>query len=315
MNKISKKQFFEGAFWKIIETVAAKGVSFIVSLVLARLLTPGDYGIIAITTTFTSLSDVLIDGGFSTTLIRKKEVDKLDFNCVFLSSFSIAIVLYALMFFGAPFVVSYYKEPLLKDVLRIVGLMLFMQAFSATRTALIHREMRFKLLFYCNMIGSIISGVAGIIAAEVGLGVWALVIQQLSQQAIVTILLLVKLHWKFEWKFDIKRFKEIFKFSIGVMGGSLLSYAGSSIYNLVIGKKYSVTDLGYSDKGGQLPMQVSLYTFSAMSSVLLPTLSSYQDEKEIFKKIMRKVTSMTAFIVFPLMLGMAVTAMKQLCFC
>lgn len=308
MNKISKKQFFEGAFWKIIETVAAKGVSFIVSLVLARILTPGDYGIIAITTIFTSLSDTLIDGGFSTTLIRKKNVDKLDFSCVFLSSFSIAVVLYVLMFLGAPLIAVYYKEPLLKDVLRVIGLTLFLQAFSSTRNAAVHREMRFKLLFYCNMIASGISGIAGIVAAEVGLGVWALVIQQLSQQAIATILLLVKLHWKFEWKFDIKRFKEIFKFSIGVMGGSLLSYAGSNIYNLVIGKKYSVTDLGYSDKGGQLPMQVSLYTFSAMSSVLLPTLSSYQDERELFKRIMRKVTSMTAFIVFPLMFGMAVTA-------
>ena len=305
MNKITKRQFVTGSLWKITETVASKGVSFIVSLLLARILLPSDYGIIAITTIFTSLSDVLIDGGFSTTLIRKKQVDKLDYNCVLLASFGIASVLYIVLFFSAPFISNYYGEELLIPVLRVIGLMLFIQAFSATRNAIIHREMRFKLLFYCNMIGSIVSGVLGIIAAITGLGVWALVIQQLSQQIIVTILLFSNLHWKLEWKFEVNRFKEIFKFSTGVMGASLLSYAGSSLYNLVIGKKYSVTDLGYSDKGSQLPMQISLYTFSAMSSVLLPTLSSHQDELKIFKRILRKVIRMTAFIVFPLMIGMA----------
>ena len=308
MNKITKNQFISGSFWKITETVAAKGVSFIVSLILARILSPDDYGIIAITTIFTNLSDVLIDGGFSTTLIRKKEVDELDYNCAFVASLSIAIVLYAVMFLFAPVIAEYYKEPILNSVLRVIGLVLFIQAFSSTRNAIIHRNMSFKLLFYCNVIGSVISGVIGIASALMGLGVWALVIQQLSQQLIVTILLFVKLHWKFECKFEWKRFKELFSFSIGVMGASLLSSIGSSLYNLVIGKIYSVKDLGYSDKGGQLPMQVSLYTFSAMSSVLLPTLSTYQDNMETFKRVQRKVVGMTAYMVFPLMIGLAVTS-------
>jgi len=308
MSKVTKKQFISGSFWKITETVAAKGVSFIVSLILARVLLPSDYGIIAITTIFTNLSDVLIDGGFSTTLIRKKNVDKLDYNCVFIASLGIASVLYIILFCGAPYISRYYSEPLLVPVVRTIGIMLFIQAFSSTRNAVIHREMQFKLLFYCNMIGSVISGILGIATAKLGMGVWALVIQQLSQQIIVTVLLFVKLHWKFEWQFDFNRFKDIFQFSVGVMGGALLSYVGSSIYNLVIGKRYSVTELGYSDKGGQLPMQISLYTFSAMSSVLLPTLSSYQDEEAVFKRILRKVISMTAFIIFPLMLGMAVVS-------
>ncbi len=308
MNKISKKQFVFGSFWKITETVAAKGVSFVVSLILARLLSPDAYGLIAITNTFTALSDVLIDGGFSTTLIRKKEVDKTDYNCVFIASLGIASVLYCIFFFGAPFVASYYGEDLLQPVLRVAGLVLFIQAFSSTRNAVIQREMRFKLLFYCNLIGSIISGVLGIAAALLGIGVWALVIQQVSQQLIVTALLFYRLHWHFEWHFEWKRFKNILSFSIGVVGASLLNYAGTSIYNLVIGKRYSVKELGYSDKGAQIPMQVSLYTFSALSSVLLPTLSSYQDDKDGFKHILRKVVRMTAYLIFPIMIGMAVVS-------
>lgn len=308
MEKVTKKQFASGAVWKIIEQISAKGISFIVSLILARLLDPSDYGIIAITTIFTNLSDVLIDGGFSTTLIRKKNVDENDYSCVFMASISIAIGLYAVLFFAAPFISNYYNEPILVSVLRIIGLVLFIQAFSSTRNAVIHRNMQFKLLFYCNMIGSIISGVLGVIAAFCGLGVWALVIQQLSQQAIVTILLFAKLHWKFKWNFQRDRFKEIFSFSIGVMGASLLNYLGTSLYNLIIGKRYSVTELGYYDKGSQLPMQVSLYTFSAMSSVLLPTLSSYQDDLVTFKRILRKVVNMTSYIVFPMMIGMMVVS-------
>lgn len=308
MEKITKKKFVSGAVWKITESVAAKGVSFIVSLILARLLTPGDYGIIAITTIFINLSDVLIDGGFSTALVRKKNVEKCDYNCVFMASLGIACVLYLLIFIGAPYISIYYNTPLLTPVLRVIGLMLFIQAFSATRNAVIQRNMKFKLLFYSNMIGSLISGIVGIIAAVYGLGVWALVIQQLSQQIFVTIILFSKLHWKFEWQFEWNRFRDIFSFSIGVMGAGLLNYIGSSLYNLVIGKKYSVTDLGYSDKGSQLPMQASLYTFSAMSSVLLPTLSSYQEDLPTFKIILRKVVNMTAYLVFPMMIGMAVVS-------
>lgn len=308
MDKISKRQFTTGVLWKVTEAVATKGVSFIVSLILARLLAPADYGIIALTTIFTSLSDVLIDGGFSTTLIRKKTVDKYDYSCVFTVSLGLACILYFLLFFGAPVIASYYDEPLLKAILRVVGLVVFIQAFSSTRNAVIHRTMQFKLLVLCNTIGSVISGVLGIAAALAGLGVWALVIQQLSQQIIVTILLFAKIHWKFVWNFQWSRFKEILSFSIGVMGATLLSYVGASLYNLIVGKRYSVSDLGYSNKGEQLPKQVSLYTFSAMSSVLLPALSSYQDEKETFKRVFRKVINMTAYLIFPMMLGMAVVS-------
>lgn len=305
MDKISKSQFISGAFWKVSENLVAKGVSFIISLVLARLLSPDAYGIIAITNTFTALSDVLIEGGFSTTLIRKKEVDKCDYNCVFIASFSIATVLYFVFFWMAPFVASFYESELLCPVLRVIGLVLFVQAFSSTRNAVVQRQMKFKLLFYCNMIACFISGVLGIIVAFAGFGVWALVIQQLSQQVIVTFLLFRCLRWNIEWQFQWSKFKQIIQFSIGVVGASLLNYLGTSIYNLIIGKKYSVTDLGYSDKGAQMPMQVSLYTFGAMSSVLLSTLSSYQDCLEDFKRILRKVVRMTAYLVFPMMIGMA----------
>lgn len=308
MAEVSKNQFIKGAMWKIIEQFSTKGVSLLVSIVLTRLLSPSAYGLIALTVVFTNLSDILIDGGFSTALIRKKEVDDCDFSCVMIVSFSLATILYLLMFLGAPYISNYYGEPQLIPVLRVIGLVLFIQAFSAVRTAIVNRNMEFKLLFSCNFWGATISGIIGIVAAYAGCDVWALVIQRLLQLTLSTVFLFSKLKWRIHFEFELARMKEILSFSIGVVAASLINYLSGSLYSLVVGKKYSVTELGFSDKGAQLPQQASLYTFGAMSSVLLPTLSSYQSELEKFKNIVRRVVQMTAYLITPMMVGLALVS-------
>lgn len=306
--KVTKEKFVNSAMWKILEQFSSKGVSMLVSIILGRLLLPEDYGIIALTAIFTNLSDILIDGGFATVLIRKEKVDGVDYACAFTISSLIATFLYAVLFFIAPLVSEYYAEPRLTAVLRVVGLTFFIQAFASTRNATVNRNMQFKLLFNCNIVASIISGFAGIVAAYFGLGVWALVIQRLVQQTVLTVLLLTKVEWKFRWQLEWSRIREMLKFSLGVVGSSLINYFGGSLYNAIIGKRYSVTDLGYCDKGAQLPTQLSLYTFGAMSGVLLPTISSCQNDLPRVKSIIRKVTSMTAFLILPMMVGLALVS-------
>ena len=306
--QVTKKQFAMNSLWKILEQFSAKGISMVVSIVLARWLLPSDYGLIALTTVFTNLSDILIDGGFSTALIRKETVDDYDYSAVFSVSSSMSIFLYAVLFFAAPFVAGYYAEPQLTIVLRVIGFTFFIQAFTAVRNGIVNRNMQFKLLFYCNSTASIVSGAIGIVAAYMGYGVWALVAQRLTQQLALTVLLFIKVKWKISWKFNLGRIKEMLKFSLGVVGSSLLNYLGGNIYSVVIGKKYSVTDLGYYNKGEQLPMQFSLYTFGAMSNVLLPTISSCQNDLERVKHIIRKVVVMTSFLIMPLMAGLAITS-------
>lgn len=310
---ISKKQFAVNALWKIMESFSSKGISMIVSIVLARLLLPTDYGLIALTAVFTNLSDILIDGGFSTALIRKEKVDDYDYSAVFSVSSSISFFLYIILFFSAPFVSDYYNEPNLTPVLRVIGLTFFIQAFSAVRNGIINRNMQFRLLFLCNCIASLASGIIGIAAAYWGFGVWALVAQRLSQQAMLTVMLFVKVKWKVRWKFNIYRIKEMLSFSMGVVGSSLLNYLGNSFYSVVIGKKYSVADLGYYDKGEQLPRQFSLNTFGAMSSVLLPTISLCQSDLHRVKQIIRKVVAMTSFLIMPIMAGLAITGREIVC--
>ena len=311
--QVSKRQFAVNSLWKILEQFSGKGISMVISIVLARLLLPSDYGLIALTGVFTNLSDILIDGGFSTALIRKEKVDDYDYSAVFSVSSSLSVILYAILFFAAPYVAKYYAEPNLTAVLRVMGLTFFIQAFTAVRNGIVNRNMQFKLLFYCNSISSIVSGIIGIAAAYLGLGVWALVVQRLSQQLLLTAFLFVKVKWKVTWQFNAQRIKEMLRFSAGVVGSSLLNFFGGNIYSVVIGKKYSVTDLGYYSKGEQLPMQFSLYTFGAMSNVLLPTISSCQNDLERVKHIIRKVVVMTSFLIMPLMAGLAITAKEVIC--
>ena len=302
---VTKKQFAVNAIWKVLEQFSAKGITMIVSIVLLRLLPPADHGLIALTAIFTNLSDILIDGGFSTALIRKETVDDYDYNSVFSISLLISTVLYIILFFSSPFAADYYNAPQLTTVLRVMGLLFFIQSFNAVRNGIVNRNFQFKLLFIANTTSSLISGVLGIVAAYTGFGVWALVIQRLAQQVILTLILIFKVNWKIRWKLDFTRIKQMLSFSLGVVGSSLLNYIGGSVYSVVIGKRYSVTDLGYYDKGAQLPMQFSLYTFGAMSNVLLPTLSSCQSDLERVKLILRKVVGMTSFLIIPMMVGMA----------
>lgn len=304
INQVSRRQFTSGALWKIIESYSSKGITMLVSIVLARILMPLDYGVVALSCIFLNFSDILIDGGFSTTLIRKKNVDDCDYSCVLMVCISVATLLYCIFFFIAPTVASYYEEPIFCPVFRVLGLSVFIQAFASTRIAVVNRNMQFKFLCHCNIVSSVISGIIGIVAAYVGAGVWAIVFQRLLQNLLLTVLFFAKIKFKIRWLVRFDRLKEILKFSIGVVSASLLYFITNHMYGAVIGKKYSVIDLGFYSKGNQLPEQISLYTFSAVSGVLLPTISSYQDDLDRVKHIIRKVTSFSAYVIFPLMVGM-----------
>lgn len=308
MGKISKLQFVSGVVWKTLEQFSARGAAFLMSLILARLLHPDDYGLLALTGVFFQFANILVDGGFGTALVQKKDADDYDYSSVLVISMSIAVVLYAILFAAAPLIADYYAEPELTAVMRISGVSLMISAYAAKRNAYITKNLKFRLAFICNIVATISSGVLSIIAAYMGAGVWALVIHNLAQQIIGTGLTVILLRWSCPIRFKISRIREMLKFSVGVVSASFVNYFSGSLYNLVIGKRYSVEDLGYYSKGSEFPMQVSLYTFGTISSVLLPTIASHKDDMEKVKRIIRKVVGVTSFLISPLMVGLAVTA-------
>ncbi len=308
MERVTKKQFASSAIWKILEQFLSKGVTLIVSIVLARLLDAGVFGLIALTAVFTNLADILVEQGFTAALISRKDCNDTDYSNSILVSFATASLLYIVTFFLAPVMAAYYDEPSLTLILRILGLIFFVQVFAAPRTAVVTRQMKFRLLFICNLISSIISGGVGIACAYMGMGPWAIVVQRLSQQIILTVVLFIFVKWKLHFKLDLQRMKGLVKDTATIVIGLLINYAGTAIASLVIAKAYSVTDLGYYDKGPALPMQLSLYTFGAITSVLLPTLVSYQGDVVQIKNIVRRIARVMTYALAPMMIGMMVVS-------
>ena len=308
MKEITKASAAKNSIWKLLESFLSKGVSMLVSIVLARILLPVDYGIIAFTSVFINLSDTLIQAGFSTALIRKEKVDEKDYSTVLGISIIMAFFLYIVIFLSAPIISNFYNEPLLVNVLRVIALSLFFQAFASVRTAVVSREMKFRVLFICSMVSHVLSGIVGIAIAYLGFGVWALVIQQLAQQFILTVSLFIAVKMKVKFKIYKESAKELVPFSIKVLTSSLLSFFSGSICNLVVGKTHSMTDLGYYEKGALFPQNISLYTFSAVSNVFLPVFTSVQNDRERLSNVFQRVLNVSMYIILPMMAGLCMVA-------
>lgn len=300
MQPVNKQKLVSGAFWKLMEILGSKGISFVVTMVLARLLTPEDYGLVAIAMVFIALSEILVQSGLTTALIRKESVDEADYSAVFYASMAVALVLYVAILLFADLIADFYKEEALSSVLRVLCLTFFFQAFSSIRIAKVTREFLFKTLARCSCVASAASGIVGIVLAIWGMGVWALVIQQLSQQLLLNTLLVVSIRWQ-PCRTSIKKITDLLPFGMSVLTSSLINFIGDSGFDLAVGKVYSVQSLGYYSKGGQLPRQFSLYTVNALTSVLLPAFSSRQDDPIRLKGAVLKSLSVIAYFIFPFM--------------
>ena len=303
-----KSKVLSGLFWKIMENGGVQGVQFIVSIVLARLLSPDEYGIISLLTIFITIANVFIQSGFNTALIQKKDADELDFCSVFYLSLGVAAILYAILFVGAPAIGAFYEKPELSPVLRVLALILFFGAFTSVQTALVSRQMQFRKLFFSSLGAVVVSGVLGIAAAGLGAGVWALVLQQLSYQLMCGVILWFTVKWRPQLKFSFERVKTLFSFGWKLLCSSLIDTVYNNIYGLIIGKVYNSEMLAHYDKGNQFPMLLVNNINGAIQSVMLPALSSSQDEKERMKALMRRSIATSSFLVVPMMAGLMAVA-------
>ena len=307
-NQHSKSKVLSSLFWKLLERGGAQGIQFIVQIVLARLLVPEPFGSIAIVMVFINLAQVFVQSGLNTALIQKKDADELDFSSVFYISLFVAALLHILIYITAPFIADFYGDPILIPVLRILGFTLFFGAFNSIQNAYIARNMVFKKLFYSSIGAIMISGIAGIIAAHIGLGVWALVIQQLLSQASTTIIMWFTVKWRPKFTFSFSRVRELFSFGWKLLASSLLNVLYMDLRTLIIGRLYPPSTLGYYNRGHQFPKVIVSNIDGSIQSVMLPTLSAHQDNKERVKEMMRRAIVSSSFLIFPMMTGMAVVA-------
>ena len=283
-------------------------VTFTVSIVLARLLSPEDYGTIALVTVFTTILQVFVDSGLGTSLIQKKDADDLDFSSVFYFNFALCIVLYIGMFLAAPVIARFYSDSSLIPIIRVISLTIVISGVKGIQQSYVSRNMLFKRFFFATLGGTIFSAFLGIGLAYAGFGVWALVAQQLSNTAIDTLILWITVKWRPKKMFSQKRLRGLLSFGWKLLVSSLLDTVYNNLRNLIIGKFYSSADLAYYSQGDKFPKLIVTNINNSIDSVLLPTLSRAQDDQESVKKMTRRAIKTSTYVMAPLMMGLAFCA-------
>lgn len=294
--------------WRFAERCGAQLVTFIVSIVLARILAPEDYGTIALVTVFTTILQVFVDSGLGTALIQKKDADDLDFSSVFFFNFAMCLILYLGMFISAPFIAEFYNDSSLTPVVRVISLTIVISGVKGIQQAYVSRHMMFKRFFFSTIGGTIFSAFLGIALAYTGFGVWALVAQQLSNTAIDTLILWLTVKWRPKRMFSWTRLKGLLKFGWKLLVSALLDTCYNNLRNLIIGKMYSSSDLAFYNQGDKFPKVIVTNINTSIDSVLLPTMSSAQDDRERVKNMTRRAIKTSTYVMAPLMMGMAFCA-------
>ncbi len=307
-QRVNKSKIISSLFWKLLERGGVQGIQIVVQLVLARLLLPEYYGLIALVTIFISLANVFVQSGFNKALIQKKDADEIDFSSVFYLSLLIAGILYVLIYLTAPYIAHFYQSPQLIPLLRVFSITLFIGAFNSIQNAYVAKNMIFKKLFFSSLGSVLISGTVGLTTALLGWGVWALVAQQLTNQLSITIILFFTVKWRPRLVFSIEKVKVLFSYGWKLLVSSLLETLYVDIRTLVIGRLYSPAMLGFYNRGNQFPRLIVNNIDGSIKSVMLPALANHQDNLNRVKSMMRRAIVTSSFIMFPVMIGFAVVA-------
>ena len=305
---MNKATVIKSLIYKFTERFAVKGLGLVISIILARLLAPDLFGQLAILTVFTELSLTLVDGGLSTALVQSRTADDNDYSTVFYITLSLSAVMVTVLYFLAPVIAAYYNSPLLVMPLRFYSLSLFFSAFNSMQVARMQREMRFREMMFCNLAATVIAGTLGISLAFAGFGLWALVGYFFAQIAVSCAAMALTLRWFPHSRFSVDSAKRLYGFGIKMLAASIITTLYNNIRPLIIGKRFSTTSLGYYERGQRFSSTVSMNLDSAVQSVMFPVLARAQDDTEQLRLMLRRTQTMGAFIIFPVMVGMAAVA-------
>ena len=302
--KKQKNDIVSNLFWKFGERILAQGISFLVSLVLARLLLPSEYGTVALVLVFINLANVFVSNGLGEALIQKKNANDADFSTMFFCSLGLSVVLYVIMFFAAPLIANYYQDVTLVSVLRVLALRLPLAAINTIQHAYVAKHMQFKKFFFSTLGGTLASAIVGISMAYHGFGIWALVGQYLSNCFIDTVVLFFTVDWRPRLMFSLLSVKQLLPFGWKLMAAGFISSLYGELRNLVIGKVYSTEDLAFYNKGNHFPSLTVTNVDTSISSVLFPAMSSINNDPDHLRALTRKSMRMSSYVVFPMMMGM-----------
>lgn len=301
---MNNKNVVNNFIWRFAERCGAQAVTLIVSIVLARILTPGDFGTVSLVMVFTTIMQVFVDSGLGTALIQKKDADDLDFSSVFYFNFAVCLILYAVMFMAAPLIAGFYNDTALILIIRVISLTIIISGVKGIQQSYVSRNMLFKRFFFATLGGTIFSAFLGIGMAYAGCGVWSIVAQQLSNTAIDTLILWVTVKWHPKKMFSWKRLKGLLSYGWKLLISSLLDTVYNNLRNLIIGKIYTSADLAYYNQGDKFPKVIVTNINASIDSVLLPSMAGEQDHRERVKSMTRRAIKTSTYIMAPLMMGL-----------
>lgn len=303
-----KEKTVKGFVWSSIDRFSGQAIQFVFSILIARLLTPEDYGVIAMLGVFLAVSQTFIDSGFGTALIRKIDRTEVDFSTVFYFNIIVAIVLYLILFFLAPVIAGFYHTPLLEPVTKVISLSLIISSLSGIHNSKLSIAIDFKTKAKASILSALITGLVGLWMAYAGYGVWALVVQNLCLRVIWTFMMWIFVKWRPQLVFSWESFKELFSFGSKLLASGLLDTIYNNLYTIVIGKVFSPTVLGVYSKANSLAQFPSFNITSVVQTVSFPVLSTIQNEEERLADVYKRLLKLSAFIVFPLMVGLSAVA-------
>lgn len=302
MAETLKQKTIKGASWSFVEQILTRGVNFVIGILLARLLSPTDYGLVGMLGIFIAISQLFIDGGLTSALIRTKDASDQDFSTVYIINLTLSFVFYAILFFCAPLVADFYGQPLLKPLMRVIALILIISSVASIHGTLLTIRVDFKTKSYISIAAALLSGVTGIICAYRGMGVWALVAQTLSSAIVMTVMTLALVRWMPKLVFSKESFRRLFSYSSKLLAASFISVVYDNAYPMVIGKRFTAADVGQYTRAGQFPGVANNTITSALNRVAFPVLSQIQDDNERLLSVYEKYIQLSCFMIFPVLL-------------
>ncbi len=307
-DSISKNSVVVALIWKFVERCGAQISSFVVSMILARMLLPEEYGVLSVLLIFITLSQVIVQSGLGTALIQKKNVDNKEYSSVLYVSIVMSIILYGTLYISSPFIAEFFEMPIVVQTLRVMSISLFFGAGITVLNSKLVREMKFDVLCICNIMASVMSGIIGIILANCGFGVWALVYQHIANQAVALIAMGVVTRWVPDGVSSVKQVKPLLKYGYKILVANLISTGYNEFRSLAIGKKYNSATLAYYDKGKQFPHLIISNINTTIDNVMLPVYSKAQNDPQRLKQQLSLSIRVSSFVIFPLLAGLCIVS-------
>lgn len=308
MSESLKHKTLRGTVWSSVERFSVQGIAFVVMVIMARVLTPDDYGLVGMLTVFIAVSQSLVDSGFSQALIRKQERSELDNSTVFYFNIAVGAILYLILFLSAPLIAKFYDEPILISLTRLISLSVLVNSFVVVQRALLTVKIDFKTQAKASFAAAVLSGVVGITMAYKGFGVWSIVWHQLTNLTTNVVLLWIFSKWRPKLIYSWQSFRELFGFGSRLAASGIIDTLYKNIYLIVIGKVFNASDLGYYTRAQQFAEFPSSNVSGIIQRVTFPVLCTIQDDDERLRSVYRRFLRLAAFVVFPLMIGLAAVA-------